>query len=161
VAFLHTVVKVYKQNPFMVSSVAVFSLISFVFVIVIFSLTGGHETTLSAQRNLFSGGDDALFSNQYAKSKTKYDLNVIALNVIEGKAWDKHHIDDFAAGWNRLSATEKNRVETDCMVSTAGKYHQEQNQRGYRRQACQAAGKLGGSIRIDHSGSGTIRGGRY
>jgi hypothetical protein len=109
--FLHTVVKVYKQNPFMVSSVAVFSLISFVFVIVIFSLTGGHETTLSAQRNLFSGGDDALFSNQYAKSKTKYDLNVIALNVIEGKAWDKHHIDDFAAGWNRLSATEKTELK--------------------------------------------------
>jgi hypothetical protein len=104
---LHTVVNAYKQNPFMVSTVAIFSLISFVFVIVIFALAGGNQHMLPSQQNLFSDSDDVLFDNQYTKAKIKYDLNEIALNVIEGKAWNRQHIDKFTAGWSRLDALEK------------------------------------------------------
>jgi hypothetical protein len=104
---LQTVMNAYRQNPFMVSTVAVFSLISFVFVIVIFALAGNNQHSLPSQQNLFSDSDDGLFNNQYTKAKIKYDLNEIALSVIEGKAWSRQHIDKFSDGWNRLDALEK------------------------------------------------------
>ena len=105
---LHSAVEVYKQSPFLVAAVGGFSIASLIFVIIIFAVAGGNN---NASIDGISDVDESLFGHQYMQARIKYDLNRIALSIIEGEDWDKKNIDQFATGWKALDVLEKAEVK--------------------------------------------------
>ncbi|MGD8592570.1 MAG: hypothetical protein PVF82_07040 [Gammaproteobacteria bacterium] len=101
---LRSAVAIYKQSPLLVGAVAGFSIISFIFVVLIFALTGGNGSN-SDQNNIFLQAD-----GQFTPAEIKYHLNVIALGFIEDDNWNKQSIVDFAYGWNALDSLEKSEI---------------------------------------------------
>ena len=98
----------YKQHPLLTSSVAAFAVVSLVFAIWVFALGNGAG---SRGNNPFSHSGNALFGGQNTPANLKYDLNVIALRIIEDDAWDKQQVVDFAYGWTELDASEKAQMK--------------------------------------------------
>jgi len=103
---LHAARRIYQQNPLMVGSVAGFSLVSLIFVVIIFT-AAGNKTALH-QTNVLDGSQ---FSSQYTFVRIRYELNEIALSILEDKDWNQRSIDTFTYAWNSLDALEKAEVK--------------------------------------------------
>lgn len=121
----------YRQNPLIVGVVAGFSIVSLLIVTLIFALAGGKP---DASSSFFTSQiDESGFGNEVSQAKIKYELSLMALNFMEGEAWNKQTVADFTQGWNRLDVLNQAEMKHTVWFQSLENYLQRKSGAGDSR----------------------------
>lgn len=107
----------YRQNQLF--SIAGLFLLSLILLVLIMAASAGKSQPrqpqrhgdISFQERAQQSNNDVIFTPQDAYAKIKYNLEIIALSIVQGDDWNKQHIVDFAYSWNELSGRQKAQVK--------------------------------------------------
>jgi len=116
---LTPVLQFYRQNQ--IFTIAGSSLLFLILLVLILAASAGNNAVISPPSHVSQhdnrhdsksqNNNDIIFSPQDNYTKIKYNLEIIALSIVQSDNWNKQHIVDFAYSWNELDHQQKAKVK--------------------------------------------------
>lgn len=109
----------YRQNR--IFTIVGLTLLFLIFLVLILAASADKNAPVNNLRSVSqadnhnisgsTGNNDIVFTPQDKYTKIKYNLEIIALSIVQSENWNKQHIVDFAYSWNELNQRQQGELK--------------------------------------------------